>query len=256
MEYIQSIILGIIEGLTEFLPISSTFHLIWATKILGVSQSEFQKLFEVVIQAGAILAVSLLYFRNLLSHPQRIKLVSVSFLPTALIGFILYKLIKGIFFENFPLQLIVFAAVGVVFIIFERYYKKQYKKTASQIGYKEAFFVGLIQSLAVIPGVSRAGAVMLGMMYLGVKREEAAEYSFLLAIPTIFAAAFFDLLKMREVLVSQSGNIVYLLLGTLVSFISALFVIKWFIRFLQNHTLELFGWYRLVVVLLLLLFRI
>ncbi len=238
MYYWQAVVLGLVEGITEFLPISSTFHLIWASKILQIPQTEFLKLFEVAIQGGAILAVLVLYGKKISTK------VMVSFIPTAIVGLVLYKIIKGIFFENMILQLSVFAGVGILFLVFERFYKKKNKKI-EDLSYGQALLIGLIQALAVVPGVSRAGAVILGMMGMGVSREESAKYSFLLAVPTILAASLYDLWKMRSLLTGQSENIQLLILGSIAAFVGALVIIKWFIGFLQKHTLEGFGWYRL-----------
>lgn len=245
MNYWQAIILGLIEGVTEYLPISSTFHLIWGARLMGLSQSDFQKMFEVVIQSGAILAVIVLYLKQL--NFELAKKVLVSFIPTAVVGLGLYKIIKGIFFENFILQMTVFIGVGIFFIIFEKYFKNQ-NKTISKISYKEAIFVGLAQALAVIPGVSRAGAVIVALLFLGIKRDEAAKYSFLLAVPTLLAATALDLVKSRAVVFDNPG---LLLVGLLASFLSAYVVVKWFINFLSKHDLSVFGWYRLAIGVLL-----
>lgn len=254
MNIFQAAFLGIVEGVTEYLPISSTFHLIWASRLLGISQTEFQKLFEVVIQSGAILAIVFLYFQYLLRQWNLIKKIAFSFLPTATVGLILYKVIKNFFFESFTLQIVVFIFVGVIFILFEMLRKKKVlTKNALDISYKEALVIGLAQALAVIPGVSRAGAVILPMMYLGVKREEAAKYSFLLAVPTMFAASALDLFQSRSVLVGQLNNMGLLVVGFLVSFVSAMLVVKWFVSYLQKNDLSVFGWYRLILVIIFLL---
>ncbi|MBI3397521.1 undecaprenyl-diphosphate phosphatase [Candidatus Woesebacteria bacterium] len=253
MNILQSALLGIIEGATEYLPISSTFHLIWTGKLLGIPQTEFQKLFEVVIQSGAILSVVVLFFKTIFEEKRLIKKVLVSFFPTAVVGLLLYKVIKNIFFENLVLQLVVFVSVGVLFIVFEKIYKKEgLPKNADEISVKEAVVVGLVQSLAIIPGVSRAGAVILALMYLGVNRKDAARYSFLLAIPTLLAASGLDLIKSRAVLTNQTGNMLLLTIGFTFSFISALVVVKWFISYLSKHDLKLFGWYRLALAIVLL----
>jgi len=252
MNYIQSVILGIVEGATEYLPISSTFHLIWTARLLGIETSEFQKAYEVIIQGGAILAVGLLYFKTFLANKDLLLKTIVSFLPTATLGLLLYKIIKGTFFESYALQLIIFAVIGAFFIYFERS-KKKLTKTLDKFNYKDAFLIGLVQVLAVFPGVSRAGAVIIGMMYLGVKRDEAAKYSFLLAVPTLAAASLLDIYKSILVLTAYPENIVLLAVGFLTSFITALFVVKWFIKYLQNNTLESFGYYRIAVALILFL---
>ncbi len=248
MNFLQAILLGIIEGVTEFLPISSTFHLIWSARIFNIVPTDFTALFEVFIQAGAVAAVVFLYFKTILTDRKLMLKVAASFVPTAVVGFLFYKVIKDYFFNSNLLQLIVFLLVGFIFILYERFGShKQNKKGLELLSYKDAVIVGLIQALAVIPGVSRAGAVILGLMFLKVRREEAARYSFLLAIPTIFAASALDLFKMRSVLVNNSGNIFLLLVGTMAAFLSAIIVVRWLIKFLQSNSLENFGWYRIGV---------
>jgi len=252
MTYLQSIILGLVEGASEYLPVSSTFHLIWASKLLGIPQTDFQKAYEVIIQTGAILAVIFLYWKTIINDKQLILKILSSFFPTAAIGLVLYKIIKNIFFENYLLQISVFLIIGLVFIFYEKYQKKNLNKTLTDISYKDCLIIGLAQAVAVVPGVSRSGAVILAMMMLGVKREEAAKFSFLLAIPTIAAASGLDLVKQMPILFTQAGNFGYLMVGFLTAFLSALFVVKWFIKFLQKHTLSSFGWYRIVLGILLL----
>lgn len=253
MSILQSIMLGIVEGLTEFVPISSTFHLIWASKLLGIAQTESQKLFEVVIQAGAILAVIFLYARTLATDQELLKKVVVSFVPTAVIGFVLYTIIKKFFFDNDALQLAVFALLGIIFIVFEKVRAgESFTRNINDLSYTEVFMVGAAQGLSVIPGVSRAGAVILALMFLGTRRDEAAKYSFLLAIPTIIGAAALDLFKSRDLLISAT-QWTPLLIGSLAAFLTSLIVIKWLIKYLQTHTISIFGWYRIIAVIFLLL---
>lgn len=254
MDYLQSVILGLVEGATEYLPVSSTFHLIWVSRLLGITQTDFQKAYEVIIQAGAILAVVFLYWKIIIKDKQLMLKVLSSFLPTAAVGFILYKIIKNIFFENYLLQLAVFIVIGVVFILYERYRKKKMEKTLADISYKEALIIGLVQSVAVVPGVSRAGAVILSMMFLGIRRDEAAKFSFLLAIPTLLAASALDIVKTSPILFTQIDKSGYLLIGFLAAFLSALIVVNWFTKYLQKNTLSSFGWYRIVLGIILLLF--
>ncbi len=250
MNIINVLILSIVEGITEFLPISSTFHLILTAKILGIAQSDFTKLFEVFIQAGAILSVVLIYLRSIITDQKLMKKTLVSFLPTAIVGLVLYKVIKTIFFESPNLMVGVFILFGIIFLILE-YLVKQKKiklhKDIEDLTYRQAFIVGLIQSLAVIPGVSRAGAVIVSMMVFGYKRDESARYSFILSIPTIFAASFYDLYKMRDVAFHNTNNFGILIIGFTGAFISSYFFVKWLLSFLQRHSLALFGWYRLAV---------
>lgn len=252
MNYLQSVILGVIEGATEYLPISSTFHLIWTSKILGLEPSEFQKAYEVIIQGGAILAVGILYLKTFLTRKDLTLKTVVSFLPTAVLGLILYKLIKGTFFDSYLLQIIIFSLVGLFFIYFELT-KKDLNRTLDKLTYKDAIIIGLIQVLAVFPGVSRAGAVMVGMMYLGFKRSESAVFSFLLAVPTLAAASILDLYKSAPILIAHPENIGLLTVGFVTSFLSALLVVKWFIKYLQKNTLKDFGYYRIVLAFILFL---
>jgi len=243
----QALILGVVEGGTEYLPISSTFHLIWTGKILAIPQTEYLKTFEIFIQSGAIAAVFFLYLKTLISDRKLMTRVLISFIPTAVVGLVLYKIIKGYFFENNLLQLVVFLAVGILFILYERLadHKANIRELPSLTA-KQAALIGLAQALAVIPGVSRAGAVIMGMMLMRFRRDEAAKYSFLLAVPTIFAAAGLDLIKSRTIIFDNGGGWL-LTLGFISAFISALVFIKWLIRYLERHSLEIFGWYRVIV---------
>lgn len=254
MSLVNAVILGVVEGLTEFLPVSSTAHLIFASKFLGISQTAFTTFFEVFIQSGAIFAVCILYAKYILNHKSLILNLIISFIPTALVGLLFHKMIKTVFFESPTLIVSAFFVVGIVFLIVEFLIKKdkiQLKKSVKSLTPKEAFIIGVVQSLAIIPGVSRAGAVIVSMIFLGYKREDAALYSFLLAIPTIFAASLFDLLKTNLTIIAGGNNIMLLAIGFITSFVSAIFVIKWFIQFLQRNTLVPFGVYRIVFTLLL-----
>jgi len=257
MNIFQAVLLGIVEGLTEFLPISSTFHLIFASKLFGVTQNDFLQLFEVFIQGGAIIAVLFLYGRELLKNRDLMKKIAVSFVPTAVIGLALYKVIKTIFFHSNNLMIGVFVAMGVVFLAMEWLIKRdklKLDKTVKNLTYTEAFLIGVIQSLAVIPGVSRAGAVMVGFMFMKFRRDEAAKYSFMLAVPTILAASGYDLFKMRSVLSGNANNFVLLAVGTVAAFVSAYFVIRWFIDFLKKRTLTIFAFYRFIIAIILVAF--
>lgn len=248
MTSLEAIVLGAVEGITEFLPISSTFHLIWISRVLALTQSDFQKLFEVVIQSGAILAVIVLFVHSLKEEPALLKKAFVAFLPTAVVGFVMYNLIKDIFFENAILQLTVFGGMGIFFILFERSRRRvSLTRLASSLSYTEALWVGLAQSLAVVPGISRAGATILPLLYFGLRRDEAARVSFLTAIPTILAASLFDLYQTRRLLTFSQDEVVALALGFLAAFAVALFVMKWLIHYLKHHTLAAFGWYRLIL---------
>lgn len=250
MNILHSIILGIIEGITEFLPVSSTFHLIWGAKLLKIPSSDFVKLFEVAIQSGAILALLFLYFNILRKDSHLYKKILLSFLPTAVVGYVLYKTIKNIFFSSDNLMIWVFLVVGLLFFLIEFLVAKKViklNKSLSDLSYKQAFHIGLIQSLAIMPGVSRAGIVIAGMMFLRFKRTEAAYYSFFLSIPTIFVASIFDLYKSRETILASGGNALFLSIGFITAFFSAYFTLRWFINFLKKNSLVWFGVYRIIL---------
>lgn len=247
---LESFILGIIEGITEFLPISSTAHLILFSYLLKIPQTDFHKFFEVFIQIGAILAVIFNYFQLLLSNKNLIKKILISFIPTVLISLIFYKVIKNIFFESILLIIAMLIFIGIIFLIIELLIKKsklrlEYK--LDDLNYLQAFLIGIFQSFAIIPGVSRAGAVILGMLFLKFQREDAVLYSFLLAIPTIISAGIYDLYQSGfKELTFEIKNIIYLSIGFITSFIFALITIRWFINYLQKNDLTIFGYYRII----------
>jgi undecaprenyl-diphosphatase len=252
----DAILLGIIEGLTEFIPVSSTFHLIAAARIIGRGGGEFAKLFEVFIQSGAILAVLVIFWKRLSRDPALVKKTLAAFLPTVILGVIAYRTIKTVFFNSYNGMIAIFILVGLVFLIFERLVKKGVfhpGKTLASLTYRDAVLIGLAQALAFFPGVSRAGAVILVMMVLGFRRDDAASFSFFLAIPTILAAGAYDLFKTRDLLLQSVAYIPVLAVGFAVAFAVALFALRWLIRYLQSHTLNLFGFYRLAAGVLLLL---
>ena len=252
MDLLNTIVLGIVEGVTEFLPISSTAHLIITSKFLNIPQTDFQKLFEVFIQSGAILSVVFLYFQDLKGNFKILKSLFFSFLPTAVVGFFLYKIIKNIFFESSLLINFSLFFVGVLFIIIEILVRKKkiiLKKKIEEMDVFQSLIIGLGQSLAVVPGVSRAGAVILMMLVLGYRREEAAKYSFLLSIPTIFMASFYDLYKSRDILLTNLNQVGILIIGFFISFIFALISVKWLIGFLKKNSLVVFGVYRIALAL-------
>ena len=249
MTLIQAIILGLVEGVTEFLPISSTAHLIIVGELMKLQQSEFINFFYVFIQSGAILAVVLLYWRMVLEHKDFALKIVISFIPTAVIGLLMRDIIKDVFFDSTALIGYSLITVGIVFIITEFFVKNgklKLSKSITDMTYTEAFLIGAIQAAAIVPGVSRAGAVIIGMMFMKYKRSEAAIYSFLLAVPTIMGASVFDLYA-TDTSALTSSDILALATGFIVAFASALVVIKWLIGFLQRNTLNAFAIYRIVV---------
>lgn len=249
MFYLYSVILGIIEGITEFLPISSTGHLILAEKILNLPSTEFWKSFLIFIQLGAILAVIFIYWKKIVSNHTLIWKVSVGFLPTAIIGLALYKIIKQYFLDNALIVLISLFIGGIAIIVIEKWYIKNADKVKTEdladISYKKAFIIGLCQSLSVIPGVSRAATTIMGGLILKIKRTAIVEFSFLLAIPTMAGATGLDLIKSRFIF--TKAETIILFLGFIVSFITALVIIKIFIRFIQKNNFIGFGWYRIAL---------
>ncbi len=252
----EAVLLGIVEGLTEFVPVSSTFHLIVAARILGSGQGEFAKLFEVFIQSGAILAVLFLFYRRLSADPALIKKTLIAFLPTMGLGILAYRTIKNVFFNSYNWMIGIFILVGFAFLVFERLVKKRVfspGKALSELTYRDAVLIGLAQCLAFFPGVSRAGAVILIMMVLGFRRDDSAAFSFFLAVPTILAAGAYDLYKTKDFLLQSVSFIPVLIVGFLAAFLVASLALKWLLRYLQNHTLNLFGFYRIAGGVLLLL---
>lgn len=252
MNIIHAAILGVVEGLTEFLPISSTAHMIMASRLMGLQQTEFLKFFEVFIQIGAIFAVVFLYFKKFFDL-KLIKQLLFSFIPTATIGFLLYKVIKNIFFESNILIAVSLVGIGIIFIVVEQMKLKEHK-SITQMSLQTAVVIGLAQSLAVVPGVSRAGIVILAMMFLGFKRDESAQYSFMLALPTLAAAAFLDVIKMRSTKLSLN-EMEMVALGTIIAFAVAYASMKWFVGFLQKKKLTPFGYYRIAIGIISLFFR-
>jgi len=248
MTVIQSIILGIVEGITEFLPISSTGHLILTSKLLGIADSNFLKSFEIAIQFGAILAVVVLYAKRVFSNKDLRKKVLVAFLPTAVIGFLFYKILKEFLLSSTFVVIWSLFLGGIVLIIFEYWYRKRPADAhVSEINYKKAFLIGIAQALAIVPGVSRAGATIVGGLIMGIQRQTIVEFSFLLAVPTMAAATAYDLYKNAGSFTFNDFHV--LAVGFVVSFFVAVLAIKWFLRFVQNHTFILFGVYRIIAAL-------
>jgi len=253
MDLLQSILLGVIEGVTEFLPISSTGHLILATEFLGIPHTEFQKSFEIIIQLGAILAVIALYWRSFL-NPETLKKLFVAFLPTAAVGFLLYSFIKTYLIGN-PLVVVwALALGGICLIVFELLHKESAEATAEvkDMNYKQAALVGLAQAAAVVPGVSRSAATILGGLMLGLKRTTIVEFSFLLAVPTMIAATGFDTLQVGSSFSTDQMGL--LIAGFLTSFVVAMLAIKFLLSFVKTHSFIGFGVYRIALAALFFLF--
>lgn len=250
MELWQAFVLGALEGLTEFLPISSTGHLILATKVMSIQQTEFVKSFEIAIQLGAILAVVLLYARMLWKNVEAMKRIIVAFLPTAVIGFGLYKLIKQYLIGNDTVVIIALAVGGLAIIVFELFHREKDTAVAEieKISYSRALAIGVFQSVAVVPGVSRSAATILGGLLCGLKRSTIAEFSFLLAIPTMAAATGYDLLKNYQSFSFDQTSV--LAVGFVSAFLVALVGVRFLLKFIKTHSFIAFGVYRIIIAVL------
>ena len=250
MTYLHTLILGIIEGVSEFLPISSTGHLILASYLLHLKQTDFQKSFEIAIQLGAILSVVVLYWRALLVNFEILKRVITAFIPTAILGFIFYKIIKRVLLGSNTVVLYSLLIGGIFLVLFELWHREKESATEelSAISYSRSFMIGLCQAVAMIPGVSRSAATIIGGLILGIKRKTIVEFSFLLSVPTMVAATGLDLMKSGGHFSLEEFHL--LLMGFISSFIVALLSIKWLIHFIKNHTFISFGIYRILISLL------
>lgn len=256
MDIVQSIILGIIEGFTEFLPISSTGHLIVASKFLGIDQTSVTKAYEVIIQFAAILAVVFNYKEKFTL--QKIDLwikVFAAFVPIGAVGFLFSHQIKALFSINIVATM--FIVGGIVFLVVEKFFipkEEEMLDDVEQISMKQSLVIGFAQIFALIPGTSRAGSTIIGALLVGLSRKASAEFSFLLAFPVMSAVTAFDLLKHYKEF--NDANLLTLGIGFVVAFVVAYLTIKLFLKFLERFTFVAFGLYRIVFgVTLLLLFH-
>lgn len=258
MDILHVIILSIVEGITEFLPISSTAHLILTSHILGMKQTDFLGTFEIAIQLGAIAAVVAVYYKKILSDKSLFFKACIGFIPTGILGIVAYPHIKLLLSDPFIPVVTLFVG-GILIIGIEHYFKRTAHSTQrtgkddsnqksefrnlEKMTHKDAVLIGLMQSVSMIPGVSRSAASIFGGMALKFDRQSAVDFAFLLAIPTMAAATGYDLLKTADTITSDQ----YLLLvtGMIVSFLTALVVIKWLIKFVQTNNFIWFGIYRI-----------
>ena len=262
MDIFQSIIIAIVEGLTEFLPVSSTGHMIIAEEALGVKHNDFVNAFTVIIQFGAILSVVWLYWKRffhlnevpagatglkafLIRYDFYWKLL-VAFIPAAVIGFLLGDFIDSLL-ENVTVVAVMLVIGGVLMLFVDKWFNRP---DTAPLTEKRALTIGFYQCIAMIPGVSRSMATIVGGMQQGLSRKDAAEFSFFLAVPTMFAATAYKLLKLviePESLKLLSDNIGVLLIGNVVAFIVALLAIKFFISYVTKYGFKAFGYYRIIV---------
>ena len=256
LDALSSVVLGVIEGLTEFLPISSTAHLILASDLLNISQTDFVKSFEIAIQSGAILAVVTLYFRNFLDW-SILKKILVAFIPTGIVGFFAYKLIKVYLIGNIAVVLWSLGLGGVFLIAFELFRNSRSSENALDIrtlSYKKCFGIGAFQAISVIPGVSRAAATIVGGLMVGMRREEIVKFSFLLAVPTMIAATGLDLFENYQSFTAAETSV--LGLGFFSAFVTALAAVKFLLSYIRTHSFIAFGVYRILLALVYLLFML
>ncbi len=253
-EWFQAVLLGLLEGLTEFIPVSSTGHLIVVGHLIEF-KGDRAATFEVFIQLGAILAVVFIYkdkFLGLLDFEKKsgfsgangIVLLALTTAPALVVGLLIHSYIKTYLFNPMTVALGL-GLGGLVMIWAERHLPKPAESSLDEILKGDAFKIGLFQCLAMWPGVSRSGATIIGGMMIGMHRKVASEYSFLAAVPVMCAATIFDLYKSRDFL--SAADVPIFLIGFVVSFISAWFAVKFFLRLISTHTLEAFGWYRVAL---------
>jgi undecaprenyl-diphosphatase len=254
MNILQSFILGILEGFTEFLPISSTGHLILASHLLSIPETDALKSFLIAVQLGAILAVFTLFYKKFFNIHNLLKLF-VAFLPTGVLGLLLYKIIKTYLLGNTLVVCVSLFVGGVILLLVERWYSRKLAGgtesvralSLRDISYMEAFKLGLFQSIAMIPGVSRSGATIVGGLLMGMPRALVAEFTFLLAVPTMAAATGYDILKNYSLFtMSDFTNIA---VGFVTAFVTALIVVRLLLSYVKKHSFVIFGWYRILLAL-------
>jgi undecaprenyl-diphosphatase len=246
MHLIHAIILGIIEGLTEFLPISSTGHMILVSSLLRIQDNDFVKTFEIVIQLGAIMAVVVAYYKRfLLSFKIYLKL-AVAVIPVLILGKLIYKTLKEHLLNPYVVCFTLIAG-GIILILTNKWTDKKEGKylDLEDVSYADAFKIGLFQCISLIPGVSRAAATIFGGLFSGFSRRQATEFSFLLAVPTMFAATGYDLLKTHSNI--HGDDWMMLLVGAGVAFMFALLAITAFINYVSKHGFKFFGYYRIIL---------
>ncbi|HXZ89464.1 MAG TPA: undecaprenyl-diphosphate phosphatase [Candidatus Dormibacteraeota bacterium] len=248
MDLFDAVILAVVEGLTEFLPVSSTGHTILTAALLNIAQTPFVKSFEISLEFGSILAVVVLYWRYFLQVPVLKRLI-VGFIPTGVVGVLIYPFFKNVLFGNEQVVLWALLLGGVAIILFELGYRERYEiDDMGKIPYRYCLLIGVFQSFSVIPGLSRSAPTIMGGLFLGMKRQTIVLYSFLLAVPTMIAASGYDLLLSFNQF--SSGDVNLLLVGFVTSFLVAMPAIKIFLGYVKKHSFIPFGIYRIALVVL------
>lgn len=249
MTFIQAIIIAIVEGITEFLPVSSTGHMIITQSVLGIPYTDFVKAFTINIQFGAILSVVILYWQRFFQSVNFYLKLFVAFIPAAIIGFLLGDYIDALL-ENVIIVAVSLVIGGVILLFVDNWFNNADEKQ-NNITFMQALKIGFFQCIAMIPGVSRSAATIVGGMSQKLSRKHAAEFSFFLAVPTMFAASAYKLVKTYEVF--DASNIKLLIVGNAVAFLVAMLAIRTFIGFLQKHGFKFFGYYRIILGLIILI---
>ena len=242
MTWFQALILSIVEGLTEFLPVSSTGHMILTEGILGMKSNDFVQAFIINIQFGAILSVVILYWKRFFQTLKFYYKLFIAFLPAAFFGLLLSDYIDQLL-ESVYVVAVMLVLGGIILVFVDKWFKTPSKN--QEITYKKALIIGFYQVIAMVPGVSRSAATIIGGMTQKLTKKNAAEFSFFLAVPTMFAASAYKLTKNYSAF--NSDNIDILIFGNIVAFIVAFFAIKSFINYLTKHGFKIFGYYRIIV---------
>ena len=247
MTIIQAIILSIVEGITEFLPISSTGHLILVSRLLNISQTDFVKSFEIFIQLGAILAVVVLYFQKIWNNKKSWGKIITAFIPTGILGLIFYNFVKNNLLGNPYVVVISLFLGGIAILILEKIIAKRDASIhqIEDITYPKTIAIGTTQSLAMIPGVSRSLSTIFGGLLMGLNRSTATEFSFFLAIPTMFSATALDLIKSSYQFTTE--QFLLLAVGFIFSFVFALLSVRFLINFVKKHSFRPFAYYRIIL---------
>jgi undecaprenyl-diphosphatase len=253
MSILEAIILAIVEGLTEFLPVSSTGHMIIVSSVMGIASDPFTKTFTVAIQLGAIISVVILYWKRFFQSLDFYFKLIVAFIPAAILGFLLNDFIDQLL-ERVEIVAVMLILGGIVFLFIDKIFKESEEHGQSEITYPSALKIGFFQTIAMIPGVSRSAATIIGGLTQKLTKKAAAEFSFFLAVPTMFAATGYKLLKFYKAGNTFGENeIVLLLVGNVVAFVVGVIAIKSFITFLTKHGFKFFGYYRIGLGLIILI---
>jgi undecaprenyl-diphosphatase len=244
MSIFEAIILAIVEGITEFLPISSTGHMIIASSFMGIADKPIVKIFEISIQFGAILSVVILYYKRFLQSTDFYIKLLIAFIPAAIFGKLLDDYIDQLL-ESVEVVAITLLLGGIILLFIDKWFAKNESAPQNEITGKKALYIGLFQCIAMIPGVSRSAATIIGGLTQKLDRKTAAEFSFFLAVPTMFAATAYKLLKNYKYI--QQEDVTILIVGNIVAFIVAMLAIKFFITFLTRYGFKIFGYYRIAL---------